>query len=226
MKPMLIAEIGSNHFGNMRKFKQMIRIAKASGATHVKSQAYRFKDITTGSMNKRFYKQCEFSLKQYIDLIYWARDVANIELFYSIFSDDLLEIMLHTNFYKISKAQFKQGLVYKCKLTNNTLISTDYIAINYDFGDAQVLYATEYLDKKPDLSLLKTLKSQFKKHIGYSDHTIGVDNCMIAHLKYNAHIIEKHFTVEKNVVVCGKVFRDTVHGADPKEFEKLATILY
>ena len=41
-----------------------------------------------------------------------------------------------------------------------------------------------------------SLKSTFNKDIGFSDHTIGINACLLA-LTMGAKIIEKHFTLNK-----------------------------
>ena len=90
------------------------------------------------------------------------------------------------------------------------------------FKKSEVLFASEYLDEYIDLSIIDNFKSILKRNVGYSDHSIGIDKCVEAHEKYGCNFIEKHFTLEKDVVISGKVFRDTIHGLTPKEFEKLA----
>ena len=58
----IIAEIGNCHFGDIERFKQLIRDCKNAGADIIKSQAFHAEDlINIGSMSQNFYTQCELS---------------------------------------------------------------------------------------------------------------------------------------------------------------------
>ena len=49
-----------------------------------------------------------------------------------------------------------------------------------------------------NLNAINVLKKKFKKNVGFSDHTIGIDGSIYAVLA-GAKIIEKHFTLNKNL---------------------------
>jgi len=85
------------------------------------------------------------------------------------------------------------------------------------------MYATKYYTvvDKIDLSLLPLL-GIINENYGYSDHTCDYTNCIRAVRDYGATVVEKHFTLEKNVSFEGRVFRDTVHGATQEEVYKIA----
>ena len=64
-------------------------------------------------------------------------------------------------------------------------------------------------------SLIDIKKMGFE--IGYSDHAIGIDNCLVA-AALGARVIEKHFTLSHNF----SKFRDHKHSANPKELKTLS----
>jgi len=217
----LIAEIGNNHFGSIQRFKDLCYAAKESGATHVKSQA----GVTSGSMPKEFYKMSDLGLDVYIDLIYWCESELNIPLFYSVFSDAYSKLYLHQKIQKVAASQFDSSNVqlYDGK---DCLISLKNPEHSHLIKRAKVMWAGEYLDNDPDLSNIhRVLSFSTQNQCGYSDHSVGPFKCIEAITEYDADIIEKHFTLEKNIEFLGGVFRDTTHGATPYEFEKIASAL-
>ena len=68
---------------------------------------------------------------------------------------------------------------------------------------------------------LKNFPKNFKKsnYDGYSDHSIGIETCLIA-ISRGAKIIEKHFTLDKS----NTTIRDHTLSATPKEFKLLVDI--
>ncbi len=67
--------------------------------------------------------------------------------------------------------------------------------------DITVLHCTTNYPAKPDelnLAALKLLKKKFAINVGYSDHSLGILAPIIA-LSYGASVIEKHFTLNKNL---------------------------
>lgn len=52
--------------------------------------------------------------------------------------------------------------------------------------------------KKTNLGCIKTLKKKFKKIVGFSDHTSGIEATIIA-VALGAKVIEKHFTLSKKL---------------------------
>tara|TARA_B100000989_G_scaffold298025_1_gene285760 strand:+ start:1363 stop:2421 length:1059 start_codon:yes stop_codon:yes gene_type:complete len=74
-------------------------------------------------------------------------------------------------------------------------------------------------DKFANLSAIKFLKDNFKNyHIGYSDHTLGID-ISIASVAFGSRLIEKHFTYNKRL----KKSADHWLSISPKELKKLRT---
>lgn len=68
-------------------------------------------------------------------------------------------------------------------------------------NDITVLHCnTEYPTPIEDVNLnaMKTIKEKFNVEIGYSDHTMGIE-VPIAAVAMGAKVIEKHFTLDKNM---------------------------
>jgi len=221
LKTTLVVDIGNCHFGDFKKASEMIRIAVECGADLIKGQAFKPEDIS-GSMPKRFYEKCAFSLEQYCELIDIARYYGS-DMFYSIFSTGFADIKAKQNYMKITASQSKilseEAIEYIGLDREDVIVSCKDIP-SYPWRNATVLWATEYLQQEINIDNLMIWRGLFKK-FGYSDHTVGNRNC-IAAANLGATIIEKHFTLKKEVYFAGIKFRDTVHGCNPIELENLA----
>ena len=57
-------------------------------------------------------------------------------------------------------------------------------------------YPTSFIDV--NLNAMQTIRQKFNVKVGYSDHTLGIE-VPIAAASLGADVIEKHFTVNKNL---------------------------
>lgn len=74
-------------------------------------------------------------------------------------------------------------------------------------------YPTQY--SEVNLMAMKTISEAFKLPVGYSDHTLGIE-IPIAAVALGAKIIEKHFTIDKNMTG-----PDHVASLNPKELAQM-----
>ena len=88
--------------------------------------------------------------------------------------------------------------------------------------EANVLYASEYMTIDPRFKNITFLNEYYGRKVGYSDHTIGIEYCLEALLEYECPVIEKHFTLTRDLYFRGVQFRGAIHGALPYELERLA----
>ena len=222
----LIAEVGNNHFGDFDKAKEMIRVAYESGADLVKFQAF-LPGAISGSMPAEFYTQCAFTLEQYIELIQYGKGVG-IDVFHTIFSPELAKLISYQNWIKFAGSQTQKKETQKLLRTYDQ--ENVFLSVRPDRKPlplvryANVLYVSDYLAEDPVLDYMDELRRHYERPIGYSDHTIGTDWVKSALLDYGAHVIEKHFTLTRDMKFKGHTFRDTVHGALPWELEIIATM--
>jgi len=229
----LISEISNCHMGSMTKAKQLIKAAHESGADLIKGQAFVYADVAKyGSMPIEFYKQCQLNVWECEELIDYARSIGS-DMFFSIFSKEFEIIESMQNYSKFSAAQTKELQTSKTKICDsdkdNIFMSVNDVnsfrekSHGYYFEKTKLMYATDYMEDDTHKVVTNVaLIAEQAATYGLSDHSLGIDNCIDAVIDFDAEIIEKHFTLEKNVTFKGKIFRDTVHGATPKEFEQLA----
>lgn len=225
-QPILIAEVGNCHFGDLNQAKQMIKEFKDAGADLVKFQAFLPEDVgNNGSMPLGFYEQCAFGFQEYLHLV----DVGmflNIPVFFSTFSMDMHKLWAYTFYHKVSA---KQAVTFEFNEYSDR--DSTFVSVNPDYGElpvlenARMMYAAKYLEENPDLWMIDSLSKIYKRPVGYSDHTVGIEACYRAVKDHGAPWIEKHVTLEKNFHYDGKLFRDCIHAVTPKEFEQLARLV-
>jgi sialic acid synthase SpsE len=220
----LIAEISNTHFGSIKKAKELIRAAHESGADLIKAQAFRAKDIKSGSMPVSFYEECAMQLTEYLELIEYARSIGN-DLFYSIFSNGFQTLSMKQNWHKIAGSQTREGKADEHSDVDNMIISIPGdvdLKTLHKFEKAEVLYVSPYQAKDPHLVHIDRISRWLGRSVGYSDHTVGIDWCVKAIELYNVNIIEKHFCLNNYETYGQHTYRDTIFGVRPKQFEKLA----
>ncbi len=120
---MLIAEISGNHLGSFQRAKELIALAKASGATHVKLQTYTPDTLTLNIATPDFrvtdghslwsgrtlydlYTEAQTPWEWHRDLFEYAHEIG-ISIFSTPFDPTAVELLetLHTPLYKIASLE-------------------------------------------------------------------------------------------------------------------------
>lgn len=202
----IIAEIGQNHNGDMKLAKELIHAAKENGADVVKFQVFDAKGLFPRKNNPWYDYNCstELNRDQVLEL-YCECERAEIEFCASVFDTERVDWLEEIGMrrYKIaSRSIHDKTLIDKLASLNKPLIVSlgmwqrnDFPKINtrahVDFLYCIAKYPAEFKDL--GLSLI-----DFNKYSGFSDHTVGVTASIVA-LSRGAKIIEKHFTLNKDM---------------------------
>ena len=222
----LIAEIGHNHQGDIKKAFELFKEAKAAGAHAVKLQKRENKKLYT----KEFYNQAydhrnsygktygkhrdalEFGESEYKELKSLAKEL-KIDFFatpFDIWSVEFLE-KIDLPSYKIASADLtNHPLQTEIAKLKKIFLSTgggnlDQVKkakdnINKYHNDLSILHCTAAYPapiEDMNLNVIKTYKENFKQNtIGLSDHENGIDAAPIAYL-LGARVFEKHFTLNR-----------------------------
>lgn len=234
-KPYVIAELGSNHNGDMELAKRLILQAKEAGADCVKFQSWSKDTIFA----RKKYEDNYFVADDYRDRTdYTLEEIVDA---YSISEDELLEMKkfadelgidctstpfskkeadflvdkLESPFIKVASMDLNNYpfLEYLAKKGKPIVISTGLSEL-YEIdkavktienaGNNQIVilhcvatYPPE--DKDVNLHNIKTLMTIYPEYpIGFSDHTLGTA-IPLASVALGACLIEKHFTLDKNM---------------------------
>ena len=212
----IIAEVGINHDGDIKKAIKLIRKAKDSGANAVKLQTY----ITEKRVPKdhkvfNILKQCELSHDDQKELFQFGKDI-DITIFSTPFDEESVDFLQEINnpVYKIASFDsVNTKLLNKVSSTNMPVIMSTGMTSLDELGaawkalggkddgtgcDLALLHCVSSYpleDKRANLSIIHYLHSVHDGPVGYSDHTIGTE-IPIYGVAAGASIIEKHFTLD------------------------------
>jgi sialic acid synthase SpsE len=237
--PLVIAEIGNNHEGDVKVAEELVRQAASSGAQAVKFQTFRTELFVHPRNEDRFARMKQFELSEdefrrlhdltrSLDLAFVstpldlesARFLAPLVDAFKVASGD-------NNFYPLLQevALADKPVIISSGVSDLQQIqqSKKFVASQWRLrGVEQELAVLHCVSNYPtlagdaNLAAIRTLADELECEVGYSDHTLGVQACVLA-VALGAQIIEKHFTLDKNY----SDFRDHQMSADPDELRVL-----
>ncbi|MEW5766982.1 MAG: N-acetylneuraminate synthase family protein [bacterium] len=213
----IIAEIGINHNGSLDIATKMLEQAVKSGVDAVKMQIISADNsYARTSPSYSIFKKVELSLEEWATLVNQAR-MLNIDMFATfVNSSDLLYAeQLDLPAIKISSTNITNFPLLEAiaQLGRPVIMSTgmgylsevdEAVRFLEKKGQQQmgILQCTSLYPTQPkDVNLLaiRTLAEAFPKYpVGFSDHTIGI-NCAVAAVAMGAKILEKHFTLDRDM---------------------------
>jgi len=238
-KTFIVAEIGNNHEGKYNIAKKLIKLAAKAGADAVKFQTFKVEEFINPKDKKRFNQIRKFQLnyRQFKNL----KKLANSYKLKFISTPLDLEssnfLLKNSDIIKIASSDnnFFPMIDNILKSKKPTIISTGLL--NFE----QILYLKNRINKKIDkktmnenisflhcvtnypvitedanLNSINFLINNLDQCIGYSDHTVGKEACLLA-ASLGAKIIEKHFTIDKKF----SNFRDHAISADYMELKEI-----
>lgn len=240
-KPYIIAEIGSNHNGDIDLALKMIDEAKECGADAVKFQFFDEKNLCTKTYLKELdegkvklenvpewktkelglnnvteqiqaFKTTQDQLKMLktycekikIDFGCTPADEKGIEFLASINVDFLKLSSMDADNPRMLQAAIRNNLPIILSLGMSSLAEIDEVYrtfISHNYKNFALLHCVSIYPPRNeivDLNFMDTLKKIYDCEIGYSDHTLGYSISLAAIAK-GAKIIEKHFTLDKNM---------------------------
>ena len=222
----LIAEIGINHNGNIKKAYELIQLANKYGFDAVKFQK-REPEISTPDFQKNLMRQTPWGYISYID---YKKKIEFGNKEYKLIDNycKKLGIQWFASAWDIESQKFLKK--FKCKynkiasamLTNyqlceivakekkHTFISTGMSNLNEiertikifkknrcKFTLLHCVSSYPCPDEKLNLNTISTLKKKFKCPVGYSGHETSTSPSLIAYL-LGAEVIERHITLDRS----------------------------
>ncbi len=234
-KPYIIAELGSNHNGNMELAKKLIIEAKEAGADCVKFQSWSKDSIFAKKKYDDNYfiaddyrSRTDYSLEEIVE----AYSISESELLeMKKFSDeigidctstpfskkeaDFLVKQMDTPFIKVASMDLNNYpfLEYLAKKGKPMVISTGLSELfeidkavktiekagNNHIVILHCVATYPPIDSDVNLNNITTLMKIYPDYpVGFSDHTLGT-TIPLASVALGACLIEKHFTLDKNM---------------------------
>ncbi|MEW5767135.1 MAG: N-acetylneuraminate synthase family protein [bacterium] len=233
-RPYIIAELGSNHNGDMDLARQLISKAREAGADCVKFQSWSKDTIFSKKVYEQNYfladdyrERTDYTLEEIVDKFAISEDELRkmkkfademgIDCISTPFSKrevDFLVEELRVSFIKVASMDLSNYpfLHYIAMKNLPIVLSTGLSRLSEidkaiqtieEAGNNKIvilhcvsLYPPE--DRQVNLNNIDTLRTAYPYPIGFSDHTIGFSIPLAAVAK-GACLIEKHFTLDKNM---------------------------
>ena len=237
--PLIIAEIGNNHEGDLVLAEKMIDAAHEAGAHAVKFQTFRTEEFISNANPERFERMKSFELSfdefrhlkakaEALKMIFLSTpfDLESAEFLCSLCNDIKISSGDNTFWPLLDKvSQYDVNLIISCGLVTYDEIDgifryvQDRKKVHQTTGKIALLHCVaEYpvASDTANLNVIPEMIARFDAIIGYSDHTIGNQASIIAAI-LGAQIIEKHFTIDQNY----SDFRDHQISSDPHELKDL-----
>ncbi len=218
-KTIIIAEIGVNHNGNINLAKKLVNVAKKSGADFVKFQSFKTENLVCKNTKAfNLLKKLEISEKNFKKIIQYCKK-KKIKFLSSPFDLESLNLLFRLKIYNIKIASGEiTHLIFLKKLAKKAkkiFISTGMAKLSEVARAIKILIKngankknitvlhchTEYPTELKDVNLhaMKNMEKKFNLDSGYSDHTLNNETA-IAAVALGAKVIEKHITLNKNMV--------------------------
>ncbi len=225
-KPLIVAEIGLSHSGDIKKALNFIYLSKKSGADVVKFQSHfakyestldePFRTKISSKYKDRYdyWKKTEFTEKQWKKIIQFCKKI-KIIFATSPFSVEAVKIMrkLGCRNWKIGSGEVfsdwiineilkkkDDGIIISSGMSTWIDLNRNYKLISKKKGKnfAMLQCTTNYPSdfKNVGLNVITDMKKRFNCYIGLSDHTGSVFPS-IAALSLGAEIIEIHVCISR-----------------------------
>ncbi len=226
--PLLVAEVGFNHNGDVVLAEEMICLAKDCGADAVKLQTFVGTELYAKTFladdpdhpgNEipfhQFWERYELSQGDYKRLFAFAREMG-IPLFSTPFDEGSLAMLLDLGMKAIKIASgdlTHHDLLKVAGSAGVPVVLSSGMATEDEVARALEVLSAAGADRvmllhcvsnypanaeEMNLRVLQHLRDRFQVPVGLSDHTLATDSSIVA-TSLGSAMIEKHFTTDKNL---------------------------
>lgn len=240
LKPYIVAELNTSHFGDIAVAKEMISQAKAAGCDCIKFQSWSADSLYSESyykenkIAKRIITKFSLSNMQLKELSNYAKekkiDFASTP--YTIEEAKFLVDECGVPFIKIASMELN-NIPYLQQLgslgaplvlstgmgTLNEIVAAVETIQNTGNDQLIILHCTSVYPAQPSIVRLQNivgLRSEFPNYpIGYSDHSQGIE-IPAASIALGACLVERHFTLDNS-----RIGMDNQMATEPEEMKSI-----
>ena len=221
----IIAEIGTNHMGNLEIAKQIIDVAKDAGCDAVKFQKKNINKIYTkefldstidspwGATQREMRLHREFSIKQFEEInmyckkkkMVWfascwdTQSQISMRKFKTKYNKVASAMLIHNKLLELIAKEKKYTFISTGMSTMKNIENATKIFKKYKcpFELMHCHSAYPMPTKEANLNMIPVLKKKFKCNVGYSGHEISATNVSIPAVMMGASSIERHITLNR-----------------------------
>ena len=211
----IIAEIGWNHMGDMNIAQKMIEAAAQNGADYAKFQTWSVDRLRPGEWDddgrRQIYEKAELSREDHITLMEVC-SVNQIAFLSSVFSTKDAELLRSLGVKEVKIPSFEcrnSELISYCDKNFDKIYMSTGTSAWPEIEKSSTLVSNSSLTllhcvssypgnpEQANIAKIKHLK-ELCNSVGYSDHIMGVESAKVA-MAYGIDVIEKHFTIDKDL---------------------------
>ena len=228
MRTQVIAEVASNHGGDIKLAKEFIRLGADVGVDFVKFQSWQASKMSPQDSQYDWFKKSELSDAAH-DELKAECDMRGVGFLTTVFDRGRVDFLarltptilkvgsadtMNLDLLRAIKGRFEHLLVSTGMATDSEIAEAakTLAGTSFSFFHTLSLYPTPL--EENNLRRMDWLK-QFTPSVGYSDHTIGIDAVKMA-IDREAAYVEKHFCLSAEGP--GRVCE---WDATPKMFEEI-----
>ena len=221
----IIAEIGTNHMGNLKIAKQIIDVAKDAGCDAVKFQKKNINKIYTkefldstidspwGTTQRQMRLHREFSIKQFEEInkyckkkkMVWfascwdTQSQISMRKFKTKYNKVASAMLIHNKLLELIAKEKKYTFISTGMSTMENIENATKIFKKYKcpFELMHCHSAYPMPTEEANLSMISVLKKKFKCNVGYSGHEISATSISIPAVMMGASSIERHITLNR-----------------------------
>lgn len=224
--PIVIAEVASNHEGDLSKAKAFVdAVAQSGGASIIKFQSWQKEKVPSDHSMKDFFNARELTDEMHRELIAYCNE-KGLEFLTTVYAPERVKFCFDLGLKRIKVASTYTGrpdlldevLSYPWQVIASTGMSkvedVEQLVTKLRPGDV-ILHCVSLYPVPPEkaniarMDWLKELVGNRGITVGYSDHTEGVQACQIA-TSQGAEMLEKHIS-----------FTPKPHELDPSRLPEL-----
>lgn len=211
----VISEIGENHLGDMDMARRMIKESADAGADIVKFQSYRGADVHPDDPEREWFSKVELADDMHYELKTVAESLG-VSFMSTPFTLERAKFLCEGLGLKIIKIASSEMLNLPLLDYVNQHVDTAFLSTGLStleeietavarldrVDECHILHCcTQYpaRDDQANLQAISLMRMAFPDYsIGYSDHTLGIE-AAVAAVALGARVIEKHFTLDKDL---------------------------